>query len=326
MVEHEAIQKVINRIKSDLIGGAADTAKEIVDALVKAVEDSKASEATALVQEIEVAIDAILAVMPSFAPPINALHLIMRAVEDTLDKGLSVHEIKSVVLDAASSFHVKASDALTKVAHIGAEMIQNNDVIFTYSMSSTVWKIIATAKRQGKNISVIVTESRPKNEGLWTVSEMAKYGIPITVGIDAAIGTLIPGSNMVIVGADAIASNGSALCKVGTYPTALVAREHGVPFYIAADTWKFDTSSLLGFPFKIEHVTRSDILDDDAPTNATVRSPLFDITPAYLISAVITERGVIPPTACFAIMQTMPLSRTISAKIERWARGRIKFG
>ena len=89
--------------------------------------------------------------------------------------------LKAEVKGASDDFFKWAESALDKVAQYGAEKVREGDVVFMYSMSSTVWRILRVAKKQGKNFSVVVTESRPSNEGLWTVREMAKSGIPVSV-------------------------------------------------------------------------------------------------------------------------------------------------
>jgi translation initiation factor 2B subunit (eIF-2B alpha/beta/delta family) len=152
---------------------------------------------------------------------------------------------------------------------------------------------------------------------------MIEYGIPVEVNIDAMIGLMVPESDLVMVGADSVAATGRTLCKVGTYPTALVAREHGKPFYVAADTLKFDTSTLLGLPFRIDPVPRHEVLADDTYPEAIVGGALFDVTPPALMSGIITERGVINPAAAYSVLQDMPLSQTIFDKLPDWAHNRL---
>ena len=323
MVQHSIIETVVKRVHEDVIGGAADTALEIVDAIDRMVEDNNSTNLDELVKEIEEAVDSILGVLPSLAPPINALHMLMKQVDSAVENDACASDLKAAIHLEAQRFRDFAEQALENVAQYGAEKIKDGDSIFMYSMSSTVWRILKRAKDQGKSIRVSVTESRPANEGLWTVDKMAEYGIPVTVGIDAAIGIMIPQADMVMVGADVIASTGETLCKVGTYPSALVAKAFGIPFYVAADTLKFDTSTLIGLPFQISQTTREDILDDNAPAEAVVYSPHFDLTPPELITAFITEEGFLHPTAVSAWMRDMPLSKTLQAKIPAWAHGSI---
>jgi ribose 1,5-bisphosphate isomerase len=319
MSEHPAIKVLIERIRTDVIGGAADTAKEIVTGLMTLVEDSQAANPEVLTREVDLAVLEIMRVMPSLAPPINALHRVLGALEQALDQDAQVPELKDAVRQAGKDFFAGIESALDKVAQYGAEKIQDGDTIFMYSMSSTVWRIFRKAQSQGKKFNVIVTESRPANEGLWTVTEMEKLNIPVSISIDACIGELIPQSNAVFVGADAISSHGYTLCKVGTYLSALVAQAHGVPFFIAADTLKFDTSTLLGLPFKVDPIHRHEVISKEYSPQVKVVGRVFDETPPHLVTALITEIGLLNPTACFSVMWQMKLSRKLSAMLPAWA-------
>jgi ribose 1,5-bisphosphate isomerase len=320
MSEHPAITTIVERIRTDVIGGAADTAKEVVNALSTLTKDSTAAHSAALAAELEDACIDILRVLPSLAPPINALHRVLGPMEETLTENPPVESMKAVIQSACKEFLAWTESALDRVAQYGAERIRNGDKVFMYSMSSTVWRILREARSQGKTFSVIVTESRPANEGLWTVTEMAKSGIAVSVSIDACIGELIPECDSVFVGADAISSHGYALCKVGTYPSALIARAHGIPFYIAADTLKFDPSTLLGLPFRTDPIHRHEVLGEDYPKEAQVVGYLFDETPPDLITALITEVGLLSPTAGVTVMWQMKLSQKLNALLPAWVR------
>ncbi len=323
MAIHPAIHTVNERIETDVIGGAADTAKEVAGAFRQVITDSSAADGKALFEEVRAAVMAVLTVLPSFAPPMNALHRIMKQAEDSLAAGHDRDTLRERLLATIDVFLGFAEDALARVAGYGAELLHDGDTLFMYSMSSTVWRVIKAAHDQGKRLRVLVTESRPANEGLWTVEKMIEYGIPVEVNIDAMIGLMVPGSALVMVGADSVAATGRTLCKVGTYPTALVARAHGVPFYVAADTLKFDTSTLLGLPFRVDPVPRHEVLSDDTYPAAAVGGALFDETPPGLIAGIITERGIVNPAAAYSVLQDMPLSQTILEVLPDWAHNRL---
>jgi translation initiation factor 2B subunit (eIF-2B alpha/beta/delta family) len=323
MTKNPDVLALVERVRKDEIGGAADTAKEVVDALSVLVRESKAKDTPALVAEVDEAVLDILRVMPSLAPPINALHRFVGSMERGETEGASLAEMKAILEKSRDDFFAWAETALSKVARFGAEKVKDGGRVFMYSMSSTVWRILRTAKEQGKRFDVVVTESRPGNEGLWTVSEMGKAGIPVSVSIDACIGELIPECDAVFVGADVITSTGHALCKVGTYPSALVARAAGVPFYIAADTLKFDTSTLYGLPYRNEAIRREDVLDSSFPEAARVVGYLFDETPPDLITAIITEIGFLHPAAAFSVLQDMKPSRRVADLLPAWSQGKL---
>ncbi len=323
MPEHPAIKTVVERVRTDSIGGAADTAKEVIQALGKMVEDSQEKDTAGLVKEVDEAVLDIMRVMPSLAPAINALHRFVGSMERTEEKGATLEQMKAELKSTSNEFFTWAENALDKVAQYGAEKVHNGDTVFMYSMSSTVWRIFRVAKSQGKEFRVVVTESRPANEGLWTVTEMHKSDIPVSVSIDACVGELIPQCDAVFVGADVISSNGHALCKTGTYPSALVAKAHGVPFYIAADTLKFDSSTLIGLPYRNEPIHRHEVLDEQYPEPAEVIGHLFDETPPELVTAIITEIGFMHPAAAFSVMQQMHPSEKLSNLLPAWSRGNL---
>ena len=323
MSEHEAIKTIVRRVHTDDIGGAADTAIEVIQAMAELVKDSRADSAQALSTEALEAATDIMRVMPSLAPPINALHRYLGAMEIALENDPSVQDMKAALGKASEDFYAWAESALSNVAQYGAEKIKDGDTVFTYSMSSTVWRIFKTAKEQGKNFNVIVTESRPANEGLWTIDEMLKYDVPVSVSIDANVGELVPECDSVMVGVDAVSSNGDLLCKVGTYPTALVAKAPAVPFYAAADSLKFDPTTLIGLPWKAEFIHRHEVIGDKYPESVKVIGSVFDVTPPALVEALITEIGFLNPVACFNVMQSMNLSDHLNEMLGLWARGEL---
>ncbi len=323
MSKHPDVVEIVERVRTDDIGGAADTAKEVIDALSALVRDSKANDVKALVVEVDQAVLDIMRVMPSLAPPINAIHQFVSRMEQGEADGLDLEGMKAALKETRDSFFAWAENALDKVAQYGAEKVSDGDRIFMYSMSSTVWRIFKVAKEQGKEFEVVVTESRPGNEGLWTVTEMDKLGIPVSVSIDACIGELIPDCAAVFVGADVISASGHALCKMGTYPSALVAKASGTPFYIAADTLKFDTATLIGLPYRNEPIHRHEVLDDSYPETAKVVGNLFDETPPELVTAIITEVGILHPAAAFTVLQQMNPSKKLSEMLPAWSRGEL---
>jgi len=321
--KHPRVVEIVERVRTDVIGGAADTAKEIVRAIKSLAQDSLAETPEQLAGEVEEAVIDILRVMPTLAPPLNALHRVMGQMEIASEAGASVKELQETIIQAVDTFLDWSAHSIERVAVYGAELIKNGDVIFTYSMSSSVWKVFSLAKSHGKSFEVIVTESRPANEGMWTVDEMLKIDIPVSVSIDACIGDLVAGADLVFVGADAISSHGFSLCKVGTYPAALVAKAHGVPFYIAADTLKFDTTSLLGLAPKIDPIHRHEVIGEKYPQDVRVVGRIFDQTPPSLVDAIITEIGLLHPTACVMVMWNMKLSERLKNLLPAFTKGTL---
>ena len=324
MTNHPAVDTVIERIVKDQIGGAADTAREVMAALSQVATDSRATRVGDLYQELDAAAVAILRICPSFAPPINVLHMMMGAIEEAVEKGSTVADAKTSLLSTRKSFEETMATAFEKIANIGAELIKDGDKVFMFSMTSSVWKVLRRAKEQGKKFTVMVTEARPANEGLWTVDEMNKSGIPVEVSVDACLAEMVADCNIAFAGVDAVAADGSVFNKSGTLLTALAAREYGVPFYFVTDTLKFDTATLWGLPFRSEPIKYEEVMQDKKyASGVKVTGMLFDTTPPNLITAIVTERGPIPPTACVSVLWNMKLSKRISELIPKWAHNEL---
>ena len=308
---HPAVKLVGRRIRDDLVGGAADMAREAAAAMAQAARVSKAATTAGYTAEFKRAARAILEVSLSIAPVTNLLHQLGAEAEGAAPDAPSA-AVRERVAARAASFGEKLSKALQKIAEIGAATIRDGDKLFMYSMSSTVWRMIRAAHRQGKRVSVAVTESRPANEGLWSLTELTQDGIPVTVGIDAAIGVLVPGSAMVLVGGDTITAAGDAICKVGTFPTALVAQHYGIPLRLAADLTKFDPSTLDGMQPRLREMGPKGVLPAGVGSHTTVRNPIFEIVPAALIKDIITERGILHPAMAATMMREQPHSKLVA--------------
>lgn len=324
MANHPAIQLVIDRIVSDSIGGAADTAKELMAALANLVSDSQSSTLEDLYSELDAAALAFLKICPSFAPPINVLHLMMGTIENDLERGTPLASARRHLEETKTNFEGFMATAFDKISRIGAELIRDGDTVFMFSMTSSVWKVLRCAKEQGKDFKVLVTEARPANEGLWTVDEMYKSSIPVQVSIDACLAELIARSDVAFAGVDAVAADGSVFNKAGTYLAALAARQYGVPFYFVSDTLKFDTATLLGLPFRSEAVKYHEVMGEKHyPLGVDVVGNLFDTTPPSLITAIVTELGPIAPSACVNVLWNMKRSTRIDELLPVWAHGQL---
>lgn len=177
----------------------------------------------------------------------------------------------------------------------------NTGPIATAGGGTALGAIIA-AKRAGKNVSVLVDETRPLLQGSrLTVYELRRAGVPATLMVDsaAAIAMQRKGVDLCIVGADRIARNGDTANKIGTYSLAIAAAHHGIPFYVAAprSTFDFAMESGAGIPIEERHAREvhgfagSAAAADDTP----VYNPAFDVTPGHLITAFITEYGIVRP-------------------------------
>ena len=189
---------------------------------------------------------------------------------------------------------------------LGAALMPENARIMTHCNAGalatagygTALGVIRSSKN--KNISVIANETRPYLQGArLTAYEMVQEGIPVTLITDSMAGHLMSRGevDVVVVGADRIAANGDTANKIGTYALAVLAKRHGIPFYIAAPLSTFDPSIPDGSQIPIEERGADEVTGYRemrwAPQGVSVRNPAFDVTPAELITGIITERGVV---------------------------------
>jgi methylthioribose-1-phosphate isomerase len=216
--------------------------------------------------------------------------------------------LASTWLGAAQDMHAEDIEINKAMGKNGAELIADGDTVMTHCNAGalatagygTALGVIRAAFEQGKRIQVIANETRPFLQGArLTAYELAKEGIPVTVACDNAVGHLMKHGMVqkVVVGADRIAANGDAANKIGTYTVALVAKAHGVPFYIAAPASTFDLTIASGEAIPIEDRTPREVTHIGehriTPENVPVYNYAFDVTPAELIAGIITEKGVL---------------------------------
>jgi len=197
-----------------------------------------------------------------------------------------------------------------RLGQYGLELIPKGSRILTHCNAGalatagygTALGVIRAASEAGKNITVYAGETRPLLQGArLTTWELLQEGIPVTLVTDGMAGYLMAKEkvDLVIVGADRIAANGDAANKIGTYGLAVLAREHGLPFYIAAPVSTVDLSLASGETIPIEERDHSEVTSlagiQVAPPGVNVWNPAFDVTPHRMITAIITDRGVARP-------------------------------
>jgi methylthioribose-1-phosphate isomerase len=212
----------------------------------------------------------------------------------------------------AEAFRIEREDreACDAMAAAAAELIPDPARILTHCNTGalctagigTALGAIVGAHRDGKRIHVWVDETRPVLQGArLTVWELRRRGIPMTLITDVAAGSAMAAGrvDLVVVGSDRIAANGDVANKVGTYPLAVLARHHGVPFYVVAPTWTIDPGTPSGADIPIEQRDAGEVTSvlgtPVAPAGTPVWNPAFDVTPAELLTAIVTERGVHRP-------------------------------
>ncbi len=235
----------------------------------------------------------------------HAMDRMQRIVDTSIDEILP-----DALLQEAERINREDVDACRKIGEFGAALIAPGSSILTHCNAGalatagqgTALGVIFTAHRQGKIVRVYADETRPLLQGArLTTWELLAAGIETVLITDNTAGTVIARGlvQAVIVGADRIAANGDTANKVGTYPLAVLANYHQIPFYVAAPTSTIDGALPSGDTIPIEERDPSEVIEfagtQVAPDGVKVFSPAFDVTPNKFISAIVTEEGVLKP-------------------------------
>ncbi len=224
--------------------------------------------------------------------------------------GAQVAAVAGALVAEAARIHDEDVALCRSIGAAGAELLPDGATILTHcnagglatSGYGTALGVVFAAAEAGKRPRVYADETRPLLQGSrLTAWELACRDIPVTLLCEGAAASLLRegGIDAVITGADRIAGNGDTANKIGTYPLAVMAREHGVPFYVAAPFSTFDFAADDGSAIVVEQRNPAEVLEyagiPVAPTGVGAWNPAFDVTPAALIAAFITEKGVLRP-------------------------------
>ncbi len=218
-----------------------------------------------------------------------------------------VDEQCDALLAEARAIHEEDAGFCRDIGRHGAELIPDGATVLTHCNAGalatagigTALAVVYAAVEAGKNVHVFADETRPLLQGArLTAWECGKMGVPVTVLCDNAAGSVLSRGlvDRIVVGSDRIAANGDVANKIGTYPLAVLAREHGVPFYVAAPTSTVDLGTPTGAGIPIEERDPAEVTTPRGlqitPAGVSALNPAFDVTPNELVAAIVTEKGV----------------------------------
>mgnify|MGYP001464133634 FL=1 len=266
---------------------------------------SKAETKEELLSDLEKAQKILFMTRPTAVNLVWGLEQIMKVAKEND----SVDEIKESIIDKAKQMADDDIKINKEMGKHGSQLFENNDSVMTHCNAGalatvgygTALGVIRATKESGKNIKVIATETRPVQQGSrLTAFELKHDGIDVTIIPDTAVGYTMANNlvNRVVVGADRILRTGHVYNKIGTYQVATMAKQHNIPFYVAAPLSTFDLKSNTEDVI-IEQRNASEVTGigdkKTAPDDIGVINPAFDLTTPDLISGIITEKGVIKP-------------------------------
>jgi len=290
----------VQKIKSMEIRGAGKIARTAAAQLRDHSQRQKTVDISKFNDTMKIAAGLLISTRPTAVSLPNAVHAVMRYTGETVD------EAKADINKRANDFIENSENAVRKIGEIGAKRVHDGDTIMTHCNSSAAISIIAAAHKEGKNIRVIATESRPRWQGHLTIRQLDEEGIETSLIVDSAVRYFIKDVDIVVMGADAITVNGSVINKIGTSQLALCAHEARKNVIIAAETYKFSPRTLLGDLIEIEERNSSEVIPDEklkVYTHVSVKNPAFDVTPREYIDLICTEVGAIPPEMAYFIIK-----------------------
>lgn len=212
----------------------------------------------------------------------------------------------------------KYERSLERAAEIMSKRIVSGEVLLSNSNSLAVRKVLRHLSEQGKDVKIYITESRPGNEGLLLAEYAESLGFEVYLIVDSAVRFFMKNIDKVVVGAEAVASNGAIVSKIGTSLIALIAKEARKRVFVVAPILKFSHETLYGELLKLpEYDWRSLISEEEIaelPVDYRARVPLYDVTPSEYIDAIVTEYGLFAPQAIPLILSLVERSITSTSR------------
>ena len=304
-------QGVSDAIKNMTVRGAPAIGAAAAFGLALAARESKSRQTASFYSEIQAAAAVLKAARPTAINLEWAIDRMLKVIGGQLE-GRTLEGLQVMALTEAQRIADEDVEINQRMAQHGAALIENGDTIIhhcnTGALAAVDWGtalgVIRTAFEQGKRVRVLVDETRPRLQGArLTAWELQQYGIPYEIITDNMAGHFLSRGEVqkVFFGADRIAANGDVANKIGTYMLALAAKDNGIPVYAVAPTSSIDLRLADGRLIPIEERDPEEVLgirfhgEPIAPQGAKARNPAFDVTPNRLISAIVTENGIVYP-------------------------------
>jgi methylthioribose-1-phosphate isomerase len=302
-------QEVAEAIRNMTVRGAPAIGAAAAFGLALAARESKAPDATGLLSDLETVAKNLKASRPTAVNLAWAVERVLREAR-RVEGGADV--VRKAILAESQRIADEDVEVNKRMAAHGAELIDDGDTIIhhcnTGALATVDWGtalgVIRMAHEQGKRVHVLVDETRPRLQGArLTAWELEQYGIPYEIICDNMSGHFLRSgqAKKVLFGADRVAANGDVANKIGTYMLALAAHDNSVPVYSVAPTSTIDLSLANGSQIPIEERDADEVFgiqfkgERVAPVNAKARNPAFDVTPNRLITAIVTENGIVYP-------------------------------
>ena len=281
------LKKLYQDLQDLKIQGATAVAQAIVKGLGLYIRKTKAKESYLEVKKIA---DYLLSARPTEAMARNGVYFVLQAL-----KGQQSQKLEKLILQRSQEFGRLATQIEEQLSQAGLKLFPKAEIVFTHCHSSTVENVLKTAHRKGFRFQVINTETRPLFQGRITATRLLRAGIPVTMIVDSAgpffLSPEFPQKiDFLIIGADAVLEDGSAINKIGSYGLSLAAKKNHIPVYVAASLLKYYPHSKI----EIEKRNEKEVWPRP-PAKLKIINLAFDRVPRENIKAFITEAGLVPP-------------------------------
>lgn len=303
-------QEVAKAIRTMVIRGAPAIGVAAAMGIALGMKKSSARGTRQYAVEFQKICDLMAATRPTAVNLFWAIDRMKRSFAEGAQAGESTEELSARLEREARRIHDEDVASCRAMGAFGAEMVADGARVLTHCNAGALATagygsalgVIRAAVEQGKNIAVFADETRPFLQGArLTAWELVRDGINTTVITESMAGPLMRAGeiDVVVVGADRIAANGDTANKIGTYTVAVLAHEHGIPFYVAAPLSTIDLSTSDGDRIPIEERDQREVSHLGSsrltPEGAKIRNPAFDVTPHRYIAGIITEKGIFRP-------------------------------
>jgi methylthioribose-1-phosphate isomerase len=309
-VQCKSATEVAKAIKTMVIRGAPAIGVAAAMGIALGMKRSGATGTRQFAAEFQKTCDLLASTRPTAVNLFWAIERMKRTFSDGALSGESVDQLKTRLRVEADRIHDEDLASCRAIGTHGATLVPSEARILTHCNAGalatagygTALGVIRGAVEAGKRVRVLADETRPFLQGSrLTAWELVRDGIDTTVITDSMAGALMRDGeiDLVVVGADRIAANGDTANKIGTYTVAVLAKEHSLPFYVAAPWSTIDLSTEDGTRIPIEERHAKEVThvgsNQIAPDGASIRNPAFDVTPHRYITAIVTDRGIFHP-------------------------------
>ncbi|PIE83175.1 MAG: hypothetical protein CSA09_03685 [Candidatus Contendobacter odensis] len=284
-MSYRKFNHAVEEIRDDRRRGASEMARRCLAILIEAAQSLPVMEAGEFRAMLLALAHELVLTRPSMTAVSTLLH--HWQTQWVINDDMTLDAIRTSAVEQASILIEASRQALTACTVCAARYVGMNRTVMTHSLSSTVVEVCRLLKDQG--LRMIVTESRPLEEGQRLAEQLSAWQIPTLYITDAQIGLFVGQADCVLVGADSLLADGTVVNKAGSYLLALAAREQDVPFYVCCESFKRRDADAP--PLKLEEMAATELGTPQWP-GVMVRNIYFDLTPASLVSAWIDETGL----------------------------------